>query len=158
MKRLHNIVSIVVGLVLMLSGIGKALNVIGFQQLIHSYGLLYLDLLAPVIVMVELVLGGLLVLRCRIRTTSLWTGLMIIVFTGVYTFGYTRVGITDCGYFGVAATGEWPAWAVYVRNIILLALLNYLFFFASDDRIEWTAAKRVEWSKPSNILQNKPPN
>ena len=143
MKRITHIVSIVLGAVLIASGIGKAMNVLAFQYLIHSYGLPYLDLLAPVIVLAELTLGGLLLARHRVKSLSLITGLLLLLFTGVYTFGYARQGITDCGCFGAAQPWELPVWAVYIRNIILIALANYLYFTATDETAKWEKGHRI---------------
>ena len=144
MKKIHHIVSVFIGAVLIVSGVGKSLNVLAFQQLIHSYGLPYLDLLAPVIVLVELTLGAMLVMRHRVKTLSLLTGLLLLLFTGVYTYGYTRQGITDCGCFGAAQPWELPVWAVYVRNIVLIALANYLYFAVSaDESVVWSRWRRI---------------
>lgn len=143
MKKAVHIVSIFLGAVLVVSGIGKALNVLAFQQLIHSYGLPYLDLIAPVIVLAELALGALLIARHRVKSLALLTGLLILLFTGVYTFGYTRQGITDCGCFGAAQPWELPVWAVYVRNILLIALANFLYFTATDESANWNKGRRI---------------
>lgn len=143
MKKLHHIVSILLGVVFVLSGVGKALNVWAFQQLIHSYGYPYLDLLAPIIILAELILGALLIVRERVKTMSLLSGILLLLFTGVYTYGYARQGITDCGCFGAAQVVEWPAWAVYVRNIVLLVFANYLYLSATDEPTQWTRTKRI---------------
>lgn len=143
MKKIVLIVSIFIGAVLVVSGVGKALNVLAFQQLIHSYGFPYLDLLAPIIVLAELTLGALLILRHRVKSLSLVTGLLILVFTGVYTFGYTRQGITDCGCFGAAQLWKLPVWAVYTRNILLIILANFLYFNTSDESAKWSKSHRI---------------
>ena len=143
MKKIPHIVSIFLGAVLVVSGIGKALNVLAFQQLIHSYGLPYLDLIAPVIVLAELTLGALLIARHRTKSLSLLTGMLLLLFTGVYTFGYARQGITDCGCFGAAQPWELPVWAVYVRNILLIVLANILYFTADDESAKWSKGRRI---------------
>lgn len=143
MKKTVHIVSIILGAVLVVSGVGKALNVLAFQQLIHSYGLPYLDLIAPVIVLAELILGALLIARHRVKSLSLLTGLLLLLFTGIYTFGYARQGITDCGCFGAAQPWELPVWAVYVRNILLIALANVLYFTADDESAKWSKGHRI---------------
>ena len=143
MKKITHIVSIFLGAVLIVSGLGKALNVLAFQYLIHSYGLPYLDLFAPVIVLAELTFGALLIARHRVKSLSLMTGLLLLLFTGVYTFGYARLGITDCGCFGAAQPWELPVWAVYLRNIILIALANYLYFTSSDEANQWEKGHRI---------------
>ena len=143
MKKYHHIVSVLIGVVFILSGVGKALNVLAFQQLIHSYGYPYLDLLAPLIILVELLLGALFIAREHLKTVSLISGILLLLFTGVYTYGYTRQGVTDCGCFGAAQVVSWPAWAVYVRNIVLLGFINYLYLSATDEPAKWTLTKRV---------------
>ena len=138
MTRLQKIAVYLAGIVFLLSGIGKAMNVMLFQTLIHGYGFPYLDLLAPVIVWAELVLAFLLLVQERVKTVSLFCIGLLLLFTAVYTFGYTRQGITDCGCFGVIRLPDIAPVYVYIRNIVLLVLLNFIWLTAEDNKSTWT--------------------
>ena len=146
MTRAQKIGACLIGVVFLLSGIGKALNVLLFQSLIHSYGLPYLDLVAPLVVATELLLAFLFLARERVKTISLWSIILLLVFTGVYTFGLTRQGITDCGCFGVLHVPDIPPVYVYARNILLLIVLNWLYFTAEDEPQPWSRARWIAFS------------
>lgn len=146
MTRLQKIIALFIGAVFMLSAVGKALNVYLFQMLIHSYGLPYLDWLAPIIVLLELVLAFLFFVQYRVKYISLGSIVLLILFTAVYTFGYTRQGVTDCGCFGIIRLPDIPPFYVYLRNIILLALLNYLYFTTDEHTTPWTKRRSMVFS------------
>ncbi len=143
MTRIQKIVSYIIGIIFMLSGIGKALNVFLFQSLIHSYGFAYLDLVAPVIVLVELILSFLFLSLERVKTLSIFGIALIILFTAVYTYGYTQIGITDCGCMGVIRIPDIHPVYVYSRNIILLVLLNYLYFASDNLPTKWSQTRHI---------------
>lgn len=135
-----------IGVVFLLSGMGKALNVLLFQSLIHNYGLPYLDLAAPLVVAVELLLAFLFLARERVKTISLYSIILLLAFTGVYTFGLTRQGITDCGCFGVLHMPDIPPVYVYARNILLLVVLNWLYLTTEDEPKAWSRARWIAFS------------
>ena len=56
-KRILNIFSILVGALFIISGIGKVIDTAGFSNLILQYGLGYLMILSPIIVLFEILLG-----------------------------------------------------------------------------------------------------
>lgn len=143
MTRLQNIIIYIIGIVYLLSGLGKAMNVLYFQTLIHGYGIPYLDLLAPAVILVELVIAFLYFVRWRVKTISLCSIIILLVFTMIYTFGYTRQGITECGCFGVLSIPELPPIAVYLRNTFLLILSNYLYFTTEDESTVWTRRRWI---------------
>ena len=71
MLYLRNIFGEILGIVFIISGIGKLYNVTGFQYLIIQYGFPSLHYFAPVIVITEIVLGTLLILGVMRKWTSL---------------------------------------------------------------------------------------
>jgi uncharacterized membrane protein YphA (DoxX/SURF4 family) len=56
-RKILNIYSVVIGTFFLVSGLGKVIDTTGFAELIRQYGLGYLMVLSPVIVLVEILLG-----------------------------------------------------------------------------------------------------
>lgn len=121
-------ISIFLGLIFLLSGVGKMLNVILFQDLINQLGIAGLHLLAPLIIWIELVLAFTLCFQIHLKQVSLASIILLIIFTGVYTFGYVVKGVTDCGCFGSFTLFTTSPMFVYVRNISMIIAANYLYF------------------------------
>ena len=140
MKRINicRILSIFVGIVFLSSGVMKLLDVATFQNLIMQYGLSYLQYLAPLIILLEILLGLSLVLNIIQRTTAILSLCVLLIFTGVYTYGYLVNSVEDCGCFAdyVKSTPT----ITYLRNIILIAILVFIIFFEkteSNDIVQW---------------------
>lgn len=125
-------IAIALGLIFLLSGVGKVLNVAQFQDLINQLGFARLHLIAPLIIWVELALAFAFCFQIRIKQCSLISIILLIVFTGVYTFGYRIRGITDCGCFGSFYNLPTSSMFVYIRNICMLVAANYLYFTQSE--------------------------
>ena len=115
---------IVLGILFVISGFGKMINAHG--ELISSYGLDWLSILAPFIILVELFVGFCLLLRYRPRLFLLVSGILLLVFTIAYSYANLINGIEDCGCFGDIET-ELPVWATYIRNVTLLILVCLLW-------------------------------
>ncbi|MCM1142488.1 MAG: DoxX family protein [Muribaculum sp.] len=121
--------------IFLLSGIGKLFDVIGFQYLIATYGFPTFQILAPFIVIGEIVLGVLLLLDIKPKKTAILMVLLVLLFTGVYTYGYLKLGIRDCGCFGPLGLHLHPI-AVYVRNLTLVALGIYMYINGGEG-VSW---------------------
>ena len=126
-ERLSKGFSIVVGIVFLVSGIGKMIDVTDFVYLINSYGLGFVANIAPLIVVVEIATGILLVFGIHLRLVSLFTILMLTVFTIAYGYGYWIHGIEDCGCFGVISNAKTPFWLVFLRNAFLIYFMIETF-------------------------------
>ena len=124
-------IAIALGLIFLLSGIGKVLNVAQFQDLINQLGYARLHLIAPLVVWIELALAFAFCFQIRLKQCSLVSIILLIVFTGVYTFGYRMQGITDCGCFGSFHGLPTSPTFVYIRNTCMLVAANYLYFTLS---------------------------
>ena len=116
----------------------KLLDVATFQNLIIQYGLSYLQYLAPLIILLEILLGLSLILNIIQRTTAILSLCVLLIFTGVYTYGYLVNSVEDCGCFAdyVKSTPT----ITYLRNIILIAILVFIIFFEkteSNDIVQW---------------------
>ena len=135
------IISVIVGLIFLISAFGKIGDVGGFAELIVKYGLPLFSILAPFIVAVELLIGLCLVFGICQRVMSLFTAGVLILFTGVFAYGNIFSGIEDCGCFGALGIGA-PAWTTYVRNAILLALSVWIWLKTPQKQ---NVVERYKW-------------
>ena len=134
MLKIQRIYSILAGLVFLWSGIGKIGNVIYFQYLIVDYGLTILNILAPFIILAEILIGILLIFNIRQRVVSLFAIGMLVVFTIAFTYAWLSNGITDCGCFGQHMPTTSSPWITYIRNFILFILLGISYFTENDNQ------------------------
>lgn len=118
---ISRILSIIVGIVFLSSGLIKVLDVSAFQSLIVQYGLQFFQYLAPLIILLEILLGIALVLGLFQRTTAIVSICVLLVFTGAYSYGYFVNSVEDCGCFGSLIKST-PA-MTYIRNVVLMAML-----------------------------------
>lgn len=115
-----DVIRTLLGLAFIISGIAKALDSGKFGELLLSYGFEQLYLLAPVVVLVELLLGLSLFLGVYTKLSSAAMAIALIVFTGVYTYGHLAYGISNCGCYGRIGFLESSPTMVYIRNLMLL--------------------------------------
>ncbi|MBQ6726827.1 MAG: DoxX family protein [Bacteroidales bacterium] len=118
---LPRVFSVVAGIAFLLSGFMKLPDVSGFQNLIIQYGFPYLNYLAPLIILLEILLGMALVLGVFQRGTAIASIIVLFFFTVAYTYGYLVNSVEDCGCFGGLVKSS-PA-ITYIRNIVLIAIL-----------------------------------
>ena len=127
--------TIITGIAFLISGLSKLGNVVAFQNLIVEYGLGGLNILAPFIILLEILIGSLLIFNIRVKTISSIAIVMLIGFTCVYTYAWHWHGITDCGCFGNFPIPSTPL-STYVRNAILLILLSIGIIFDNCEKTE----------------------
>jgi len=125
--KLTKTVSSLVGILFLFSGMGKALAVYQFAQILSQYGFDFLQYLAPVVIVVEIVLGLLLFFCIRLRITALLSLCFTAVLTLIYFYGHIFVNISDCGCFGYFSFMNMPPLFTYLRNLILIGLLLFIF-------------------------------
>lgn len=140
MKIIDRVIRILVGLFFIFSGIVKVNDPVGtsiklkeyfevfaqdFMELFRIFAPFSLEIAVFVIVL-EVVLGVALVMSYQMKLAS-WIILGLIVFFTFLTF-YSAVfdKVTDCGCFGDAI--PLTPWASFYKDLILLALILYLFF------------------------------
>lgn len=129
---MKNISSIIAGLLFLLSGLGKIGNVIYFQNLIMEYGLSYLNILAPFIILAEILIGILLIFNIKTKIVSICAICLLLIFTGAFTYAWLANGITDCGCFGNYMPVPSSPLITYIRNIVLLVLLGIAYFRGTE--------------------------
>ena len=120
------------GMVFLLSGLGKLGNVLEFQRLIVDYGLSTANLLAPLIILAEILIGSLLIFNTHNKAVSSFACVLIVIFTIAYTYAWRFHGITDCGCFGKYIPLTSSPWLTYIRNLVLFILLSITFLYGSD--------------------------
>lgn len=119
----YSLPALIVGCVFFLSGIGKVGNIVAFQRLIVEYGLGPLNVVAPFIVLFELLLGCFLVFNYQLKITSIISIAVLIIFSILYSHAWLYNGITDCGCFGNYSFLQTSPLFTLVRNICLIILL-----------------------------------
>jgi uncharacterized membrane protein YphA (DoxX/SURF4 family) len=136
-KVISIILSIITGLVFLLSGFGKMLDTKQFYDLIVNYGFPSLAVIAPLIILVEISIGLGLLLLIQTRKISILAGLALVSFTSLYLYTYLVHGITDCGCFGKIKILELSPFAVFIRNILLLGMTVFIFIFSSQKKVKY---------------------
>jgi len=121
------IFSIIVGLILFISGFGKLMDMGSFEDLIIRYGLGELYFLAPLLVLIEIVLAIQFIFQIFPKFTAFISMIMFAVLTLVYAYGNIFNDVTDCGCFGSVSSLEMSALSVYIRNIILIIITFFLW-------------------------------
>ncbi len=124
----------IAGAIFIFSSLGKISNVIYFQHLIVEYGLANLNILAPFIILAEILIGVLLIFNIRPRVVNLCAMGMLVVFTIAFTYAWLSNGITDCGCFGQYMPTTYSPWVTYIRNFILFILLGISYFTENDNQ------------------------
>ncbi len=83
-----------------------------------------------VLVVAEVVLGVMLILGVKLKQTVWALGLMILFFTFLTFYSAYFNKVTDCGCFGDAI--KLTPWESFYKDIILLIMISFLFFFRKD--------------------------
>lgn len=123
LTTLAYIFRLLVGGVLLLSGLLKAMHTAAFADLMSQYGAGWFGYAAPVIIAVELFLGILLFLNARPRLFAALTVVFIAIVSVIFLYGVLARGITDCGCFGPLTWLNSRPWITFVRNALIIALL-----------------------------------
>jgi len=127
-------ISIILGIIFLLSGYGKLNGVNAFEALIESYGFPHLTFLAPVIILAEILSGILLIIGFRPKLMGAVSCIMLIIFTLMYTYAYLVHGITDCGCFGDNPLLKSSPAISYIRNALMIALSVILIVFGNNNK------------------------
>ena len=127
MSKRIQIYAIIVGVVFLLSGFGKALSMADFTAMINRYGVPFPLLAALCIVITETVLGLLLFFHLCLRKVSVISIMLILCLSLIFLYGHFFVNINDCGCFGAFSFLNMPAIYTFLRNIVLLYLLINIF-------------------------------
>lgn len=133
-KNWLKILSIILGVVFLLSGFGKLNGVDAFESLIESYGFPQLAFMAPAIIIFEILLGILLVLCFRLKLLGLVSAITLLVFTIFYSYAFIVHGITDCGCFGSNPVLQSSPAMSYIRNAIMIGVSIILLIYGDNNK------------------------
>jgi len=100
--------------------------------------------IALVLVVSEVVLGIMLILGVKLRQTVWALALMILFFTFLTFYSAYFNKVTDCGCFGDAI--KLTPWESFYKDIILLVMISFLFFFRSslpEETPKWASIAAV---------------
>lgn len=131
MNKTLQILSSLVGIVFLISGIGKAITTYEFSQILSQYGFSALRFFAPIIIVFETAIGLLLFLNIRLKQTSLLALCFVAALSLAYLYGYFFADITDCGCFGHFSFLDASPFFTCIRNLILMGILLYTFLKSS---------------------------
>ena len=138
MSYIKRIPTILAGMVFLLSGLGKIGSIIDFQYLIVEYGLNSLNVFAPFIVILEILIGTLLIFNMYSKYVSIGAIILLCFFTLTFTYANTINGINECGCFGNLPIASTPK-IVYARNFVLCILLVLAMIYGN------TKSKPDKW-------------
>jgi uncharacterized membrane protein YphA (DoxX/SURF4 family) len=141
MRQPFQILSLLAGIVFLISGIGKSLATFEFSQILMQYGFDGFRFLAPVVIVFEVAAGMLLFFNILPRVTSFLALCFISAATIAFQYGYHFLNITDCGCFGHFSFLNMSPVFTFVRNVVLMCILLFIFFKSGNlkkypDKIE----------------------
>jgi uncharacterized membrane protein YphA (DoxX/SURF4 family) len=135
-KKILNVYSVITGIFLIVSGLGKVVDTAGFSNLIYQYGLGYLMILSPLIVLVEILLGLFLILLINPKRYSMISFVLLIIFTISFAYAHFKNGVNNCGCFGTIQQTNLPPIFSFIRNFILIAMSLILWIKYPKENIE----------------------
>lgn len=131
---------LLVGSLLIVSGVIKANDAVGFSYKLHDYftdGVLGMEFLQPytiimavVICLIEIVLGAALIFGLKAKLTTTLNLLMMLFFTFLTFYSAYYNKVTDCGCFGDAL--KLTPWESFTKDVVLLVFSVVLFMFRKD--------------------------
>lgn len=125
------LVSILIGIIYIVSGVSKALDINAFADVIARFlPNTQFYVAAPIIVGIEIMLGFSLIFGVLLKQLGRFSFFLLSLLTGIYLVGFFVLGIEDCGCFGSVIT--MPAWVTFVRNLLMLAGSYFIWKTASE--------------------------
>ncbi|MGV8914743.1 MAG: BT_3928 family protein [Kaistella sp.] len=138
---MKTILRILLGVIFIVSGFVKAVDVVGFSFKLEEYfspavfNMAFLEsqalAMAIFVVVVELILGLMLVLRIRLKFTLASLILLCIFFAFLTFYSAYFNKVTDCGCFGDAIT--FTPWQSFLKDMVLLVGLLVTWFLYRND-------------------------
>lgn len=138
---------ILLGLLLLISGLLKANDPVGLsekmQEIFHSWNILSFDqwtlTFAFITIIGEVLIGVALIMAVYRKWTMLLTTLMIVFFTFVTGFITFKGLINNCGCFGDCL--PFTSKQSFIKNIVLLVIIGVLYLYR--DEVKPMPIKRV---------------
>lgn len=123
MKKFSFISTTLLGLIFLVSSISKAWDAEAFADMLLQYGPQWFSIGAPIIIMIESVLGMVLLLRISPTWSAICADCFLVVVSVIFAYGVLTKGIGDCGCFGVLSilfTNK--PWMTFVRNALFIVI------------------------------------
>lgn len=132
-KFISNFFRIFIGIFLIISGLLKVNDTIGFSYKLNEYfQVLHIEFFSPLslslaflICIIEVVLGALLISGTKFRFTFLCTSAMMIFFTFLTFYSAYFEKVTDCGCFGDAL--KLRPWDSFYKDVVILIILFIIY-------------------------------
>src|SRR6056297_77316 len=149
MKKIQNIIRILVAIVFLFSGFVKGIDPLGstykFSDYFTAFGLEFLDPLAlPLAILLstlEFVLGAAMLFNSRMRIAS-WLALIFMAFfTPLTLYLALENPVQDCGCFGDAII--MTNWETFWKNVIITLLV--VFVFIRRNKFQPSFNKKQQW-------------
>ena len=123
MKKLSYISSTLLGLIFIISAFAKAWDAEAFADMLLQYGPQWFSIGAPIIILIESVLGMALLLRMLPRWSAICADCFLIVVSLIFAYGVLAKGIEDCGCFGIFPNiFTSKPWMTFVRNVLFIGI------------------------------------
>lgn len=147
-KKIINIliavVRVIIGCLFVYSSMSKFIDLTLFSEIVQKYNVLPVEMVAYFSIFLpglELVIGVLLIIGYKIKSASLLSALLMIIFVIAIFLNLLRGEDFDCGCFetswlGIDTTIGWP---IIIRNIVwfllsVLLFLNQKNLFSVDEK------------------------
>ena len=146
-KGILKVYSIIIGVLFIVSGLGKAIDTAGFSNLISQYGLGYLMILSPLIVVFEILLGLFLLLLINPKFNAMVSFGLLTIFTALFAFAHFKYGVNNCGCFGTVQHMNFPPIFSFIRNFILIGMSLIVWIKYPKERSEGFETEISNWKK-----------
>ena len=94
-----------------------------FANLMGQYGAAWFGYCAPLLILIETILGILLIFNIYPHYIAIISSIFIIFVSAIFLYGMLCRGITNCGCFGPLTLLNSRPWLTFTRNAILLSML-----------------------------------
>lgn len=130
------IASWILGVVYLLSALGKYSGIESFKSLVADLG--FPELLVYIIIAIEGILVTCFLLQLFLRKSALLSIIFLISLTLVYTYGHFRLGIDSCNCFGDIDFLNSSEYSIFLlRNSALLLISIFIFFRRNTFSSSW---------------------
>lgn len=132
------LIAVALGGVYLVSGIGKAMDINAFTDIVVQSSNAKMRFFAPLIVGAEITLGFAFLFGIYQKQVALVSICILNFFTIFISIGYALGKVDDCGCFGVLLKIN-PLWA-FIRNMLMLTL-SFLLFKRHTNIQKWESWK-----------------
>lgn len=123
MKKFSFISTCLLGVIFLISAFAKAWDAETFADMLLKYGPQWFSIGAPIIILLETILGIALLLRISPKWSAICADGFLIVVSAIFAYGVLVKGIEDCGCFGIFSNlFTSKPWMTFVRNALFICI------------------------------------